>query len=64
MCISKKLFICDICYRFYLECMLPEIVSPLFKLRLQVTDIREPTYIKDAQKQKLMFKKNQNKNVI
>jgi hypothetical protein len=32
--------------------MLPEIVHPLFKLRLLVTDIREPKHIKDAQKTK------------
>lgn len=38
--------------------MLPEIVNPLFKLRLLVTDIREPIHIIHAQKNmKLMVKK-------
>lgn len=64
MLLKENRLIYDIDYRFYLECMLPEIISPLYKLRQQVTDIREPLYIKEAQKnKKSSVKKNRcNKN--
>lgn len=37
-------------YRFYLECLLPEIVDPLYGKRFELADIREPKYILEAQK--------------
>lgn len=37
--------------RFYLECILPEIVDPLYGRRLQISDIREPSHILEAQQQ-------------
>ncbi|XP_025196005.1 uncharacterized protein LOC112595692 [Melanaphis sacchari] len=39
--------------RFYMECLLPEIVDPLYGRRFEITDIREPEYIKEAQRKKL-----------
>ncbi|XP_050547217.1 uncharacterized protein LOC126908925 [Daktulosphaira vitifoliae] len=33
---------------FYLECLLPEIVCPLYGKRLELTDIREPEHIQEA----------------
>lgn len=37
-------------FRFYLECLLPEIVDPLYGKRFELSDIREPEYIQEAQK--------------
>lgn len=37
-------------FRFYLECLLPEIIDPLFGKRLLITDIREPIHIEEAKK--------------
>lgn len=34
-------------FRFYTQCILPEIVDPLYGKRLLISDIREPTYIKE-----------------
>jgi len=39
-------------FRFYLECILPEIVEPLYGRRLQISDIREPLRILKAQEEK------------
>jgi len=36
-----------------MECLLPEIVDPLYGRRFEITDIREPEYIKEAQRKKL-----------
>lgn len=33
-----------------MKCLLPEIVDPLYGKRLEISDIREPDYIKEAQK--------------
>ncbi|XP_060871434.1 uncharacterized protein LOC132945685 [Metopolophium dirhodum] len=38
--------------KFYLECILPEIVDPLYGRRLQIADIREPLHILKAQEEK------------
>jgi len=35
-------------FRFYMECLLPEIVDPLYGRRFEIMDIREPKYIKEA----------------
>jgi len=43
-------------FRFYLECLLPEIVDPLYGKRMLISDIREPEHILNAQK-----KNNNNK---
>jgi len=48
-------------YRFYLECLLPEIVDPLYGKRMQIEDIREPAHITIAKN--LMKQKNIKKNV-
>jgi len=34
-------------FSFYTECILPEIVDPLYGKRLLISDIREPTHIKE-----------------
>ncbi|XP_060846473.1 uncharacterized protein LOC132926153, partial [Rhopalosiphum padi] len=33
---------------FYVECLLPEIVDPLYGKRMQIEDIREPARITEA----------------
>ncbi|KAL4127392.1 hypothetical protein QTP88_011563 [Uroleucon formosanum] len=38
---------------FYTECILPEIVDPLYGKRLLISDIREPTYIKEKRNKML-----------
>lgn len=50
---------CTIFYRFYLECLLPEIVDSLYGKRMQIDDIREPPHIIEAQH---LLKQNQTKN--
>jgi len=40
-------------FRFYLECLLPEIVDPLYGKRFELSDIREPEHIQEAQKKKV-----------
>ncbi|XP_050066334.1 uncharacterized protein LOC126555452 [Aphis gossypii] len=37
---------------FYLECLLPEIVDPLYGKRMLISDIREPEHILNAQNKK------------
>lgn len=37
-------------FRFYTECLLSEIIDPLYGKRMLVTDIREPTHILEEQK--------------
>ena len=44
-------------FRFYLECLLPEIVDPLYGKRLLISDIREPEHILNAQKKKKKINK-------
>ncbi|XP_060848449.1 uncharacterized protein LOC132927890 [Rhopalosiphum padi] len=41
---------------FYTECILPEIVDPLYGKRLLISDIREPTYIKEKINERLTIK--------
>jgi len=36
-----------------MECLLPEIVDPLYGKSFEITDIREPDYKKEAQRKKL-----------
>lgn len=38
-------------FRFYLKCILPEIVNPLYGKRLPISDIRKPCHILEMQKQ-------------
>lgn len=49
------IYLHKLCFRFYLQCLLPEIVDPLFKYRQMVSDIREPekNIVKKAVKIKL-----------
>lgn len=48
--IKKKIFFhIELFFRFYMDCLLPEIVEPLYGKRLLVSDIREPERIIDAQ---------------
>jgi len=46
-----------ICFRFYLDCLLPEIIDPLYGKRLLISDIREPLHILNAQHQRQIKKK-------
>lgn len=46
------IFFVIFCFRFYLECLLPEIVDPLYGKRSLVSDIREPAHILEAQAHK------------
>lgn len=39
-------------FRFYIECLLPEIIDPLYGKRISISDIREPKHILNAQKKK------------
>lgn len=39
----------ELFFRFYIDCLLPEIVEPLYGKRLLVSDIREPSRIIEAQ---------------
>jgi len=48
----KKIKIMFNDYRFYLKCMLPEIVSPMYGIRLELTDIREPIHIQNNKNNK------------
>jgi len=41
-----------------MKCLLPEIFDPLYGRRFEITDIREPEYIKEAQK------KNEKKKTV
>ncbi|CAI6362985.1 unnamed protein product [Macrosiphum euphorbiae] len=42
---------------FYLDCLLPEIIDPLYGKRLLITDIREPLHILNAQHLQRQIKK-------
>jgi len=49
-------------FSFYIECLLPELVSPQYGKRLLVDDILDPQYILENIKTKLSNEKN-NKTV-
>lgn len=42
-------------FRFYMKCLLPEIIDPQFPKRMLKSDIREPDHIK----KKMIIKKNE-----
>lgn len=39
-------------FRFYMECLLPELINPQYCKRLLISDIKEPDHINQQQKNK------------
>lgn len=40
------------CFRFYMECLLPELINPQYCKRILINDIKEPDHIKKQQNKK------------
>ncbi|XP_060861867.1 uncharacterized protein LOC132938894 [Metopolophium dirhodum] len=47
---------------FYIECLLPEIIDPLYGKRISISDIRKPKHILNAKKKKLTHQRYDDKD--
>jgi len=41
------------CFRFYMECLLPELINPQYCKRILINDIKEHDHIKKQQHKKI-----------